>query len=303
MSSDARSGDSAPGVLARLRAAGLSPRKQLGQHFLHDPRLLSAIVSAAGVEVGDRVLEVGTGPGTLTREIARRAAEVVTVEVDPAMLAFARTELRGLDNVRFLELDALDGKGRIAPELEKAAASIEPFLWISNLPYGLAATLIVLIGESSLRWTRAALTVQDEVARRIAAGPGDPSYGPTSALVAWTASARLGKRIPPGAFWPPPEVTSRVLHLERRDPLGTPELYPAYRAWVKRLFATRRKQLGGMLREALGADDAARSMAERGWRPAMRPDGLAPSDFLFLAERYPPAGGAFFTLTCPEDHP
>jgi len=303
VSPDARSGDSAPGVLARLRAAGLSPRKQLGQHFLHDPRLLSAIVSAAGVEVGDRVLEVGTGPGTLTREIAKRAAEVLTVEVDPAMLAFARTELRGHANVRFLEMDALDGKGRIAPELERAAASIEPFLWISNLPYGLAATLIVLIGESSLRWTRAALTVQDEVARRIAAGPGDPSYGPTSALVAWTASARLGKRIAPGAFWPPPEVTSRVLHLERRDPLGPPQLYPAYRAWVKRLFATRRKQIGGMLRDALGADAAARSMAERGWRPAMRPDGLAPSDYLFLAERHPPAGGAFFTLTCPEDHP
>ena len=303
MSSDARSGDSAAGVLARLRAAGLSPRKQLGQHFLHDPRLLSSIVSAAGVEAGDRVLEVGTGPGTLTREIAKRAAEVVTVEIDPAMLAFARTELRGLDNVRFLEANALDGKGKLAPELERAAASIEPFLWISNLPYGLAATLIVLISESSLRWIRAAVTVQEEVARRIAAGPGDPSYGPTSALVAYTASARLGRRIPPGAFWPPPEVTSRVLHLERRDPLGPPELYPAYRAWVKRLFATRRKQIGGMLRDALGEVAGARSMAERGWTPSLRPDRLAPPDFLFLAERYPPGGGAFFTLTCPEDDP
>ena len=302
MSSDAR-GESAAGVLARLRAAGLGPRKQLGQHFLHDPRLLSAIVSAAGVEAGDRVLEVGTGPGTLTREIARRAAEVVTVEVDPAMVAFARSELCGFENIRFVEADALDGKGRLAPELERAAASIEPFLWISNLPYGLAATLIVLLSESSLRWTRAALTVQDEVARRIAAGPEDPSYGPTSALVAYGASARLGKRIPPGAFWPPPRVTSRVLHLERKDPLGPPDLYPAYRSWVKRLFATRRKQIGGMLREALGEDAAARAMAQAGWKPSLRPDALGPRDFLFLAERYPPDGGAFFTLTCPEDPP
>jgi 16S rRNA (adenine1518-N6/adenine1519-N6)-dimethyltransferase len=302
VSSDAR-GESAAGVLARLRAAGLSPRKQLGQHFLHDPRLLSAIVSAAGVEAGDRVLEVGTGPGTLTREIARRAAEVVTVEVDPAMVAFARSELRGFENIRFVEANALDGKGRLAPELERIAASIEPFLWVSNLPYGLAATLIVLLCESSLRWTRGALTVQDEVARRIAAGPGDAEYGPTSALVAYRASARLGKRIAPGAFWPPPEVTSRVLHLERKNPLGPPDLYAAYRAWVKRLFATRRKQIGGMLREALGDDAAARAMAQGGWKPSMRPDSLAPRDFLLLAERYPPDGGAFFTLTCPEAHP
>jgi len=290
-------------VLARLRAAGLSPRKQLGQHFLHDPRLLSAIVSAAGVGPGDRVLEVGTGPGTLTREIARRAAEVVTVEVDPAMLAFARLELRGFDNIRFLETDALDGRGRLAAHLESGAASIEPFLWVSNLPYGVAATLIVLFCESRLRWTRAALTVQDEVARRIAAGPRDPSYGPTSALVAYTASVRLGKRIPPGAFWPPPQVHSRVLLLERKEPLGPPERYPAYRAWVKRLFAARRKQIGGMLKDALGDDAAARALAERGWAPSMRPDQLGPEDFLFLAERYPPDTGAFFTLTCPEPPP
>ena len=69
----------------------------------------------------------------------KTAAEVVTVEVDPAMVAFARSELCGFENIRFVEADALDGKGRLAPELERAAASIEPFLWISNLPYGLAA--------------------------------------------------------------------------------------------------------------------------------------------------------------------
>jgi 16S rRNA (adenine1518-N6/adenine1519-N6)-dimethyltransferase len=279
------SGGPATGVLARLRAAGLSPRKTLGQHFLHDPKLLGAMVADAGVGPGDRVLEVGTGPGTLTREIARRAAEVLSVEVDPALLAFARAELKDLANVHFLEADALDGKG-LSPELARAAEAIEPFIWISNLPYGIAATLIVLLSESPLRWTRAALTVQDEVALRIVARPGDPAYGPTSLLVAYAASARLGRRIPPGAFWPPPEVTSRVLHLERKAPLGGPGLYPAYRAWVKRLFASRRKQVGGVLRALLGDRAAGEALAAGGWEPSLRPERLGPSDFLLLAERY-----------------
>jgi 16S rRNA (adenine1518-N6/adenine1519-N6)-dimethyltransferase len=292
VNADARGSEGTGGVLARLREAGLSPRKQLGQHYLHDPKLLSAIVSAAGVEPGDSVLEVGTGPGTLTREIAKRAAKVLTVEVDPVLLSFARAELSGFGNIRFLQADALEG-ARLAPELERAVADIEPFLWISNLPYGIAATLIVLVCESGLRWSRAALTVQEEVARRMAAGPGDSAYGPTSALIAYAASARLGKRIPPGAFWPPPEVTSRVLLLERRSPLGPPAVYPAYRAWVKSLFAARRKQIGGLLRDALGDDASASVLAERGWKASMRPDRLSPSDFLFLAERHPLEGPLF----------
>src|SRR4029450_13076376 len=98
------------GVLRRLRDAGLLPRKALGQHFLHDPKLLRALVDEAQVGSEDRDFEVGTGPGTPPRGLARRAAEVLTVEVDAKMLAFARSELQGFPNIRYHLGDALGRK-------------------------------------------------------------------------------------------------------------------------------------------------------------------------------------------------
>jgi 16S rRNA (adenine1518-N6/adenine1519-N6)-dimethyltransferase len=286
-----RPGGDSSGVLGRLRKAGLLPRKALGQHFLHDPKLLAALAAEADVGPGDSVLEIGTGPGTLTRELARRAARVLTVEVDPRLLQFARRELEDLPNVVFHEGSVLEGRGkRLSMDLVDRLHALEPFLWVSNLPYNIAATLIVLLLESTLSWSRASLLVQDEVAGRIAAGPGEEGYGPTSALVAFWAGARRGRRVPAGAFWPPPRVTSRVLRIERREPLAPPGEYPAYRAWVRRLFAGRRKQIGHILRGLLGPEGD-RRLEGWGWDPARRPETLAPGDFLRLAREAPlPAG-------------
>lgn len=278
------------GVLARLRSAGLLPRKALGQHFLHDPKLLQALVDEAGVGPGDHVLEIGTGPGTLTRELARRAARVLTVEVDPRLLEFAREELKLFPNILFHEGDVLEEKRRLSSQLVCRLEAFGPFVWVSNLPYSVAATLIVLFLESNLEWTRASLLVQEEVAERIAAGPGEDAYGVTSALVAFWAKARSGRRVPAGAFWPPPKVTSRVLQVERSAPLAAPGVYAAYRAWVRRVFAGRRKQLGRILRGILGPEGD-RVLRAWGWDPTRRPGTLAPEDFLRLAHEFPSGGG------------
>ncbi|MBI4605959.1 MAG: ribosomal RNA small subunit methyltransferase A [Planctomycetes bacterium] len=275
------------GVLSRLREAGLLPRKALGQHFLHDPRLLAALAEEAGVTAEDRVLEVGTGPGTLTRELALRAASVLTVEVDPRMVDFAREELRGLQNVAFHVGDVLERPGRLSRAVVDLLRPLEPFLWVSNLPYGIATTLIVRICESGLAWRRASLLIQSEVAERIVAAPGSGAYGPLSLLVAYWARPRLGRKVPAGAFWPPPEVASRVLHLERSEPMGPRALYAPYRAWVQSLFQARRKQVGGLFRKALGPEGASRALAATGWSPSTRPEDLGPADFLRLAGLYP----------------
>src|SRR5262245_54804428 len=279
--------ESRPGLLFRLRAAGHLPRKALGQHFLHDPKLLASLAQEAGVGPRDRVLEIGTGPGTLTRELALRAKSVLSVDVDKAMLEFAARELKDFQNIRFLPLDAVErdpGKGlRVSEGLLKALEPMGPFLWVSNLPYGIATPLIVLFCESSLPWSRAALLVQAEVAERMSASAGEKAYGPVSALVSYWARARAGRKIPPGAFWPPPKVHSRVLHLERSAPLGAMDEYEAYRAWVKKLFSSRRKQLQRLLRDALGPASSRRVLQERGWSPSARPENLAPGDFLSLA--------------------
>lgn len=278
--------ESVAGILRRLREAGLAPRKSRDQHFLHDPRLLRAIVEDARISRQDRVFEVGTGPGTLTRHLAARASRVLTVEVDSQMAVFAQNDLGSPDNVTFLCASALEGRG-LEPRVATALRGIQPFVWVSNLPYSIAATLVLVVLESDLAWTRAMLLVQREVAARLAARPGDRAYGPISALVAFWALVRPGRTIPPGAFWPAPKVKSRFVHLEPRAPLGTRQDYRAYAVWVKGLFRGRRKQLAGLLRAALGPDRGDRALRALGLSPRARPGSLEPTHFLHLAREFP----------------
>lgn len=282
----ARGPQSAAGVLRRLREAGLAPRKRRGQHFLHDPRLLRAVVEEAGITDQDRVFEVGTGPGTLTRHLAGRAARVLTVEIDPEMAAFAARDLGSPDHVTFFCADVLEGR-QVNPRVEKLLRSLQPFVWVSNLPYSVAATLVVAVLESELAWMRATLLVQKEVADRLAARPGDRAYGPLTLLVAFWARVRRGREVSRGAFWPPPRVRSSFVHLDPSGPLGPRQDYRAYAAWVRRLFGHRRKQLGALLKKALGPDRAARALATGRLAPQTRPELLEPRDFLCLAREFP----------------
>lgn len=282
------------GVLLRLRREGFLPRKALGQHFLLDPRILGAIADAAGVGPSDVVFEVGTGPGTLTRELAGRARRVITVEVDAAIQAFARRELAEHDNIDYLCASVIARDGRLDPRVDAALRDAGPFLWVSNLPYNLATSLIVTVCESGLSWSRAALTVQAEVARRLTAVSPSRDYGPTTALVAYWADVRAGARIAPGSFSPAPKVDSRVLLVRRRDPLGDPrdpDEYGRYRRWVKTLFAHRRKQVGRLLRQALGEEEGIAVCERLGWDPTRRPETLMPGDFLALARSAAPRSG------------
>ncbi len=278
--------ESAAGVLRRLREAGLAPRKQRGQHFLHDPRLLSAIVTDAGVSDQDRVFEVGTGPGTLTRHLAGRASRVLTVEVDPRMAAFAERDLGSPDHVTFLCEDVLDGR-ELHPRVESLLRQLQPFVWVSNLPYSVAATLIVAVVESDLSWDRATLLVQKEVADRLTARPGERAYGPLGALVSFWARTRPGRAVSAGAFWPPPRVKSSFVHLEPSEALGSRDDYRAYSDWVRELFGHRRKQLGRLLKDALGPDRATRALASGALDAEARPGVLPPRSFLFLAQEFP----------------
>ncbi len=292
------------GLLARLRAAGVVPRKGLGQHFLHDPRILASLAEAAGVEGQCRVLEVGTGPASLTRELAARAESVLTVEVDKAMTAFAATELENFDNVEILQADALDGKKNLQPLLLEKLRTLGDFLWVSNLPYGISTTLIIALLESAVSWKKAVLTVQNEVAERICAAPvvqgkgrrdrsraqASIGYGPASLLVGYWARTEYLKKIAPGSFWPPPKVDSAVIRLEPRYEEVTTEIrkdYKSFAEWVRVLFQKRRKQLGGSLRSILGSDKADKALTLSKLDPALRPENLSLEDFRILARLFP----------------
>ena len=292
------------GILGRLRSAGLVARKSLGQHFLHDPRILSSLVDLAGVGSGSKVLEVGTGPGTLTRELAARSSRVLTVEIDAGMAEFAAVELGNFDNVEMLQLDALDGKKKLHPLLLEKLNLLGNFFWVSNLPYGISTTLIIAVLESALPLQKAVLTVQNEVAERICAAvvvPGQGrrnrsksqssiGYGPATLLVGYWARSKYLKKIAPGAFWPPPRVESAVIRLEPRYEVITDQIkkdYDSFSEWVRLLFQQRRKQLGGTLRNILGQEGADKALTLGELDATLRPENLSCEDFQFLARVFP----------------
>ena len=275
------------GVLSRLKAAGIEPRRSLGQNFLHDPQLLAGIVDVAEIEPDEAVFEVGTGPGTLTRPLADRARAVLSVEIDERLADFARAELSELSNVEVWCGDVLKSKSEIEPEVVSRLRELGPFRWVANLPYHVATPLILSFLREQFPWRRAVLTLQAEVAERLVAGPGGAAYGGASILVGFWARGTILRRIGAGTFWPRPKVESAVLSLEPRDPPLPPELFDGVESWVRFLFQSRRKQLQWLLRRRLGAQGAAEALERGRWDPTLRPEDLGLADALMLARYFP----------------
>ncbi len=213
-----------------LRRHGLTPDKGFGQNFLVDASALSAIVDAAEVGPTDTVFEAGPGLGVLTRALAQRAERVVSVELDRRLKPVLTETLHGLTNVELVEGDAVRFDFAALPE---------GALLVANLPYN-AATAVLTRALESARFQRLVFLVQREVAERLTAAPGTPAYGSLSLLVCHFGNARQVRRVPPGAFLPPPKVTSSVVRIDVRAGTRTdPELF----AFIRTCFAHRRKTL------------------------------------------------------------
>ncbi|MBI3726679.1 ribosomal RNA small subunit methyltransferase A, partial [bacterium] len=200
-----------------LEAAGVQPRRPLGQNFLTDPNLLKAIARDAEIEPTDVVLEVGTGTGGLTLELASLAAHVVTVEIDSALAALARGRLSDSGNVTLIERDVLSSKSRIADEVleavkrELAARAGSSLRVVANLPYAISTPVVVNLLELDLPLRRMTVMVQLESAERFCARPGDPVFNAVSVLAAQLASVTLLRKLPPAVFYPRPKVASAVV--------------------------------------------------------------------------------------------
>ena len=218
-------------VRALLERHGLSASKAFGQNFLVDHGALSAIVAAAALEPDSVVFEVGPGLGTLTVALAATAARVISVELDTGMLGVLGETLTGLDNVELVHADAL------AYDL----TTLPPgSLLVANLPYNVATPVIVRALESR-RFERMVFLVQREVGERLVARPGDDAFGALSLIVErFTSRRRVVRHVAPGAFMPPPKVTSSVVRLDVDASVGPdPDLI----ALIHQSFAHRRKTL------------------------------------------------------------
>ena len=262
--------------LRRLRAFGVRPNRELGQNFLIDDNIMRLIGDAAELDAGDVVLEVGGGLGVLSEFLAPRVAHLHVVEVD-----------RSLEEPL---LDALSAFGNTALHLADAVkmdfAQMEPApnKVVANLPYGVAATVLLKsIAElpGAELWVA---MVQREVADRLAAPPGGKSYGATSVLAQLSCEVRFLRKVPRTVFHPEPNVDSALLVMRRRGPAPPPELV----ALVHAGFAHRRKALAGSLALAPGAPadirDATRAALEHlGHPPDARAERLPPEDWPRLA--------------------
>jgi 16S rRNA (adenine1518-N6/adenine1519-N6)-dimethyltransferase len=265
--------DTLPPLREVIATHGLSARKALGQNFLLDLNLTAKIARQAGDLSACDVLEVGPGPGGLTRGLlAEGARRVVAVEKDARCLpALAEIAAAYPGRLEVLNADALT--------LDWSAHLTPPIKVVSNLPYNVGTELLVRWLTPPAWppvWTSLTLMFQREVAERIVAPPGSKAYGRLAVLAQWRCNARIAMTLPPEAFTPPPKVRSAVVHL---DALPEPR-FPADQAVLERVVATAFNQRRKMLRAAL-----------KGLSPEiedhLRAAGLAPTD---RAEQVPIEG-------------
>ena len=262
-------------VRALLAEHDLAPNRALGQHFLADPNTARRIARLAALEPGASVLEIGPGLGSLTVALAETGAHVVALELDAKLVPLVESTVAGTGDVTVVHGDAL--------QLDVATLGPGPWACVSNLPYNIAAPVVVRLLEAAPSVTRLLVMTQREVGERLAAPPGDAAAGAVSAKVAYYANARIVGAVSPSVFVPPPHVESVLVRLDRRaaPPVaGDPDrLFALVRAG----FGQRRKMLRGALRPLLGARAEA-ALASAGVAPTARAETLTLADWAGLAE-------------------
>jgi 16S rRNA (adenine1518-N6/adenine1519-N6)-dimethyltransferase len=278
--------DGLPRLSDVVAAHGLDARKALGQNFLFDLNLTGKIARAAGPLAGVAVVEVGPGPGGLTRALLSQGAKkVIAIERDPrALPALADIGAHWPGRLEVIAGDAL----RTLPEALIAKADGAPIRICANLPYNIATALLTgwLTAEPwPPFYERLTLMFQREVARRIVATPAERAdYGRLAVLAGWRAQARILFDVPPAAFTPPPKVTSSVVGLIPRaapDPCDAATLSAPTQA----AFGQRRKMLRQSLKgfAALRGLDLAALLALAGLDPTMRAEEVGVAGFVALA--------------------
>jgi 16S rRNA (adenine1518-N6/adenine1519-N6)-dimethyltransferase len=261
-----------PPLRAVIAAHGLDARHSLGQHFLLDANLTERIVRAAGDLTGRNVIEIGPGPGGLTRALmGSGAARIAAIELDRRAVA-AIGELAATDSrLTVLEADAL----RVSlPDLVPPPRQI-----VANLPYNVASPLLVRWLREAAAYERMTLMFQKEVAERIAAAPGTEAFGRLSVIAGWVCECRIALRLPPAAFVPPPKVWSAVVVLTPHPEQPPAALFATMERLTAAAFGQRRKMLRGSLKP-LGGE----ALLERaGIAPDRRAETLSIAEFDRLA--------------------
>lgn len=271
---------------ALLEAYGLATKHRLGQNFLVSGHVVERIVDLAGLSGAERVLEVGPGIGTLTLALLERAASVVAIEADRELEPVLSAHAAAHPNLSYLMGDAL----RVTPEEVARAAGGPPDAMVSNLPYNVAATVILGCLQGMPSVGRLVVMVQAEVADRICASPGGRTYGAYTAKLALLG--RVSGRFEVGreCFLPRPHVDSAVVRIDRAPLVGTDRVREVSDV-IDAAFAQRRKTIRNSMRASgFGPDELDAALSACGIEPTRRAETLSPPDFVRLADALLPGG-------------
>lgn len=234
-------------IPALLKRHGLWAKKSLGQHFLLDQSALDKIVAAAELSPNDTVLEIGPGPGPLTRRLAQAAGRVIAVELDSRMVELLRTEVAVGLPVTVVQADILE----VDIKTLLTSLGVHDYKVVANLPYYITSAVLRHILEAELKPSRVVVLVQREVAERMVASPPDMSL--LSVSVQLYGAPKLVARVPAGAFYPPPKVESAVVRIEvfPQPAAGVTDVVGFFNI-VRAGFGQKRKQLRNSLSQGLG---------------------------------------------------
>jgi 16S rRNA (adenine1518-N6/adenine1519-N6)-dimethyltransferase len=259
-----------------LDDGGIHLTKSLGQNFLHDGNQLRRIVAAAELQPSDRVLEIGPGLGPLTELLLAEAGEVFAIEKDGRLVAFLQKRFAGEPKLRLLHGDGLDC-------VRAAHSQWTGWKLVANLPYSVASPILVELATNIRPPERIVATLQLEVAQRLMAVAGDDDYGLLSLLVQVTYEPRGLFKIPPGCFFPPPDVDSACITLVRRErELLTADLHPQFIRVVKLAFSQRRKMMLKLLKTHWPAERLELAMKVCGIAPTVRAEAVTLEQFVAL---------------------
>ena len=282
-------------IRRRIAELGFRPTKQRGQNFVTDANTVRRVVATSGVGIGDTVLEIGPGLGSLTLGLLEAGARVIAVEIDP-VLAYALPDTvadRAPDQASQLSVIAADA-------LSITGLPEPPTAVVANLPYNVSVPVLLHLLATFRSWDRGLVMVQSEVADRLVARPGSKIYGVPSVKMAWYAESTKAGTVPPTVFWPMPNVESGLVSIRRRPPPPTSASRDQVFAIIDAAFGQRRKMLRTALARLVGsASTASEHLLAAGVDPQTRGEMLDITDFARIAEQFsqpssnrsaPPAG-------------
>jgi 16S rRNA (adenine1518-N6/adenine1519-N6)-dimethyltransferase len=276
-----------------LAGAGTQPKHRLGQNFLIDLNLMRLLIQDAHLNEQDVVLEVGTGTGSFSEGIAEKCGQLITVEYDTALFNVARTRLNQFDNVTQFNMDILKNKNTLQGEVLKAVQIAQDelggrLLLVANLPYNVGSSVMANLISGPVTANGMFVTIQKEVADRMAAAPGNADYGTLSILMSATGTVHFLRKLPPSVFWPRPQVESAMVSFQR-DPEKIQQIHDmqTFREVITLFMGHRRKMVKGCVKFAEGDLEKVRHWAELFDEAVVdshkRPEELTPKQYINIA--------------------